>query len=448
MLRTKTFNYRDRVLDFGFIELEPKASNVSVESIIINVKESLIVVDTKGLFMLDFLKRAEIFLNQNEKVLVGLTSDKIISELKKNGVINGFFRSTDEQFETGIIIVDKKVAFLALDVNHIYDVPSRYIPEIFNFVNHVIWSKANYEQCQGSLKKVEDARLSVVIPSFLNDLDFETKKIKMATESTGKDGECLILAKEKDVQRKAKVSPFDIKGLGVSEDVLSVNAFGNNYYPLSIGDGSIYTAESFENQTVGSLLGKKIWLKGKIYNVKEKEAIDDSVNVPLDEVETFEPDFDSGEKTFNGIALSLTVSIDVKPLKLDGSYALSNRYKTIQRVENELKESIAKLEKMDLDKKLLKQLESIKSERLLPEKVKMYNAFVASKEFGVGALNNKKSPFSIINVNEDELNVPNELIGKLYTKQSMNYLATTKERVNDAKKWLKENKMEAVLIEA
>ena len=52
MLRTKTFNYRDRVLDFGFIELEPKASNVSVESIINNVKESLIVVDTKGLFIL------------------------------------------------------------------------------------------------------------------------------------------------------------------------------------------------------------------------------------------------------------------------------------------------------------------------------------------------------------------------------------------------------------
>ena len=119
MLKTKTFNYRDRVLDFGFVELEPKASSINVESIINSVKESLIVVDTKGLLMLDFLKRAEIFLNQNDKVLVGLTSDKIIAELKKNGVSNGFFRSTDEQFETGIVIVDKKDAFLALDVDHI-----------------------------------------------------------------------------------------------------------------------------------------------------------------------------------------------------------------------------------------------------------------------------------------------------------------------------------------
>ena len=52
-----------------------------------------------------------------------------------------------------------------------------------------------------------------------------------------------------------------------------------------------------------------------------------------------------------------------------------------------------------------------------------------------------------ISINEEELNVPNELIGKLYTKQSKNYFATTKERIADAKKWLKENKMEAVLIE-
>ena len=47
MLKIKTFNYRDRVLDFGFVELEPKTSSINVESIINSVKESLIVVDTK-----------------------------------------------------------------------------------------------------------------------------------------------------------------------------------------------------------------------------------------------------------------------------------------------------------------------------------------------------------------------------------------------------------------
>ena len=195
-------------------------------------------------------------------------------------------------------------------------------------------------------------------------------------------------------------------------------------------------------------MGKKIWFKGNTYGVEEKETISDSISVPLDELDSFEPDFSSSEKTFKGIVLNLTVFIDIKALKLDGSYALSNKYKAIQKVENELKESIAKLEKMELDNKLLKQLESIKSERVLSEKVRMFNEFVASKEFGVDTLNNKKSPVSIISVNKDELNVPNELIGKLYTKQGKNYLATTKERVDDAKKWLKENRMEAILIEA
>ena len=78
----------------------------------------------------------------------------------------------------------------------------------------------------------------------------------------------------------------------------------------------------------------------------------------------------------------------------------------------------------------------------------MFNEFVSSKEFGVDALNNKKSPVSTINVNEADLIVPNELIGKLNSKQNKDYLATTVSRIKDAKEWLKENKMEAVLIEA
>ena len=52
----------------------------------------------------------------------------------------------------------------------------------------------------------------------------------------------------------------------------------------------------------------------------------------------------------------------------------------------------------------------------------MFNDFVSSKDFGVEALNNKKSPVSTININETDLIVPNELIGKLYTKNNKNYL--------------------------
>ena len=448
MLKTKTFNYCDNVLDFGFIELEPKATSTSLRSLANSVKESLIIVDTKGTFILDALKELENYLNQNERIIVGLTNDKVISELKKNGVQNGFFRSTNEQFETGLVILDKKEAMIILDINHIYRVPPRYVPEIFAYVNHVIWSKANYEQCQGSLKKVNEARLSVVVPPFLKDIDINAPKYVYATESENHECNTLIINKEKEVNRKAKVSPFVFNGIGLNKDVLLMNAFGNNYYPVSISDGSLFTSESFENITLKSLSGKRVWTKGKWFDVIEKETISKTIHVPLDQVNTYQPEFVDYEKEYNGLALELLVSVDIKPIKLDNSYSLSTRYKVIQKVENELNESISKLEKLDLDKKLLKQLDSIKSERLLVNKVKMFNEFVSSKEFGVEALNNKKSPVSTINVNETDLIVPNELIGKLYFKNNKNYLATSESRLEDASKWLNDNKMEATLIEA
>ena len=448
MLKTKTFNYRDNVLDFGFVELEPRATSTSLRSLASSVKESLIIVDTKGSFILDALKELEEYLNQSERIIVGLTNDKVISELKKNGVQNGFFRSTDEQFETGLVILDKKEAKIVLDINHIYDVPPRYVPEIFAYVNHVIWSKANYEQCQGSLKKVEEARLSVVVPPFLDDIDINSPKYVYATESENHECETLIIHKEKEVNRKAKVSPFVFNGIGLNADALLMNAFGNNYYPVPISDGSLFTSETFEKATLKSLSGKRVWVKGKWFDVIEKATSSKTVYVPLDQVNSYQPEFGDYEKEYDGMALELLISVDVKPIKLDNSYALSNRYKVIQRVENELNESISKLEKLELDKKLLKQLESIKAERLLINKVKMFNDFVSSKDFGVEALNNKKSPVSTININETDLIVPNELIGKLYTKNNKNYLATTESRLEDALKWLKENKMEATLIEA
>ena len=78
----------------------------------------------------------------------------------------------------------------------------------------------------------------------------------------------------------------------------------------------------------------------------------------------------------------------------------------------------------------------------------MFNLLANENVFGDDSLKNKKSPVSIINVNEKDLIVPNELIGRLYVKKGANYLATNLERIDDAKKWLKENNMEATLIKA
>ena len=81
MLKTKTFNYRDNVLDFGFVELEPRVTSTNLRSLSSSVKESLIIVDTKGSFILDALKELEEYLNLNERMIVGVTNDTVISEL-------------------------------------------------------------------------------------------------------------------------------------------------------------------------------------------------------------------------------------------------------------------------------------------------------------------------------------------------------------------------------
>ena len=61
-------------------------------------------------------------------------------------------------------------------------------------------------------------------------------------------------------------------------------------------------------------------------------------------------------------------------------------------------------------------------------------------------LNNEKKKFKSI-VYDSNLEVPNELIGKLYEKNKTNYLALKSEdKIDEASKWLKENNLEAVLI--
>ena len=448
MLKTKTYDYKNKILDYGFIELEPGISTITIESLAESVKESLILADTKKLFLVDALKRLESYLNQNEKILVGVTDDSTLSNLKKNGVKNGFFRSTDEDFYVGIIIVDKKFCFIAFDVDHIYPVQEKYTSEVFGFVNHVLWSKANYEQCQDSLKKVEDTKLSVVIPSFTDDVDLNVNHFKYATESEGADCETTILAKEKEFGRKAVVIPFNFDGLSIDKNRLYVKTFLKNYYSIPLSDKSLFKFESFSNKSLSELSGKKIWYKGKLFDIKESDSANYTQSVPLDMIEAFVPNFDEKEKEYSNFTLKLTINFDIVPIKLDGSYSLSKRYGVIDNAKKQLDDGLLKLEKMGLDAKYKKQLESIESERDISEKIKMFNTFVSSQEFGVEALNNKKSSIPTIKVNEEDLQVPSEVIGRLYSKNGKAYLATSLKFVEESKKWLKEHKFEAELIEA
>lgn len=446
--KTKKYDFSNKPLDYGFVYLNRKQSKISLSSVLSSAKESVIFADTENRFFEDSLGEFEFLFNQETKLIIGLLSKATLNSIKNRGVKTGFYRSTELKINLGIIIVDKKYVYTVVDSNHIYQMVTKAEEEIFALINHILWSKTNFEFCQNELRTVKSTRLSVIMPSFETAVKNPSNKVMMATQDSGLECDFLLISKQSDLNRDAKIISNDLTAYSKDGKIMAFDIFEKNFYEFDSSDDSLFIANSFRESFVGQLVGKDVWVKGVQYHVLETDNISFDVKVPLDEVEMFVPDFDSEAQKYTKLTKELVLNCNVYPLKLDGSYALSNRYKTIQRVENELKESIAKLEKMDLDKKLLKQLESIKSERLLSEKVKMFNAFVASKEFGVDALNNKKSPVSIISVNEDELNVPNELIGKLYTKQSKNYLATTKDRIDDAKKWLKENKMEAVLIEA
>ena len=95
----------------------------------------------------------------------------------------------------------------------------------------------------------------------------------------------------------------------------------------------------------------------------------------------------------------------------------------------------------------LTNIKKIQDERSLSERIRKYNEIIKDKEFGVEALVDKKNAFKQISFKEDDIIIPSDIIGKLYLKDKKNYLALKDEsKIGDAKKWLKDNKLEAVLI--
>jgi len=84
---------------------------------------------------------------------------------------------------------------------------------------------------------------------------------------------------------------------------------------------------------------------------------------------------------------------------------------------------------------------------LLLERIRKYNEFLSQTEFGEETLKNKKASVSKINVGKEEISVPQELLGKLYTKSNKQFMALKDEdKITEAKKWLSENNQEATLV--
>ena len=446
----KIFDRTSDIIPEGFLKLDKKPSKTTFENILEEYRTSLILVDTEGRFIKDAIVRVNARGNDDNLLVVGLVNNETLLKIKQDGIKNGFYRSTKEKINVGLIIVNKNKVFAALDIDNIFPIAdSQSSKEIFENINQIIWSKTEKEYF-GTLKDVKDIRLSVIAPELSRAIE---------PEYDGKydySSEGLMLNSKVVILKKPSNSKFN--EMVVLENV-STNMFGNltdmnfevfpdKYYPFNFGNNH-FDYESFVERSVESLVGKEIVVNNKKYVVSKRESIEDNDSVYLDEFENYLPAFENVAKQFSGYTNELEVSVNVKAKRVDSSYRLSKRYEIIQNVSKQIENGLATMEKL-LSKNdgSLKRIDSIRKERNIAIRLKMFNDFVGDKEFGVASIRDKKSPVSIIsNVNGSDLVVPNDLIGTLYSLNNNLYLATSLERITEAKKWLNENKVEARLIE-
>ena len=439
MEHSRNYNYEKQRIPFGYV-YKNEGLSVSLDEISNSVVNNIIIYDTKNYVLDDFLSSIQQVLNNQDKLVIGLIGNNEIKNLYSKGIKNGFFRSTNEESRLAIIIVDKKKFYFAFDKNHIYETNDSKTNDIYNYVNHLIWSKSQFEYCQGRLSEVKSTRLSIVNPSFDNQV-FDSD-IVVATKDLNPSIELKL--KEDNSKNDSWILHDCTKSAYILNDTLYLNAIENQYY--SISDWySLKKAESFSDIYLGSLFNNQLWIDGKIVNIKKNDVIKREYYKPLDEYKSFVPDFDSIEEEYKDYTLSLDVNVTVNPIVLDDSYKLFDNYKKIEDLNKGLNAYIEELDKLIDDKDAKKQLNTIKSERNIFEKARLYNLFIENEEFGVEALNTK-TKFKKVNY-DVSWSVPSDLIGKLYTKGKNLYFALNDEsRIDDAEKWLNDNNKEAVLI--
>lgn len=447
----KVFDNTDKIVSSGYLKLETEPSKTTFLDILNECDTSIILVDTKG----DFIKDAIIRINEYSEaprfLVIGLVNRETLLRIRKDGIKDGFYRSTDERFGVGLIITNKKNVYAVLDINNIYPISTKAASkELFEVVNHVLWSKTEKELF-GTLRDVKELRLSVIAPEMQYGIEPEENILyDYATNSLALNCKTKILPSVEngnENETSVVMNGATIRMFGSLKN-MCFEVYRHNYYSF-VFDGNCFDYESFKNKKVGELVDSEIIVSGKKYIVQKTDAVEKEEIVLLDEFEKHEPDFEKALDEYKGFSKEVEVSYTIKASKLDGTYKLSNRYSLIRDIQQRIDNGLKRMEKfLEESDEWLKRVEAIREEKNLSEKIRMFNQLAEEKEFGVEALNNKKSPISPINVNEDDLKVPNELIGKLWTKQNNFYLATSIERLGEAKEWLKENKVEAFLIEA
>lgn len=444
MERNFDFDFSNKTIEYCFVRENFKQNEYRLDDIIDKATTSIIIYDTNEIILKPFLKLAQDDLNSDDILIIGLVSDNSLLKLKEMGVVNGFFRSTNEKSNAAIIIIDKKEYYVAFNDTCIFRIKeTNFLSEIFEYINHIMWTKTLTEYCQGNLNTIKETRLSVVEPQFKGLADnvnhkYGTKKIESKMK---------LVFKEDDLNAEAYVLYDSIPdAYGDDFDTLYVNLFKDYYFPIENWE-TLIKSKSHSNVSYDELVGETIWINGKSITINKEDSISKTIYKPLDEYKEYIPNYEKIAEEYKGYCKTLHMHIDVKPITIDSSYKIYDSYRKIDSFQNEINSLLKKIENMSPDKKILKQIEAIKNSRMLSDMISKYNNFIDEIELGDKTLLNKNTKLKKIIFNEKDLIVPSEIIGKLYTKENVLYLALNDEsKVEQAKDWLKENKMEAVLI--
>ena len=444
------FDLSNNKLENGFIKLPKNNSIVTFESIIANYKTSIIIVDTNGSFIKDaIIKLLESEKDNSKKLIIGLVNNETLLKIKSDGVKTGFYRSTKEKINIGLIILNKEEVYAVFDINHIYEIENRQAnKEIFNMINHIIWSKTDNEYFE-LLREVKEIRLSVIAPELKNAVRFEPNiEYDYSSNSLSSNSKVKIYNSlfQNNDRITASIILNNTANMFGSINKMNIEVFPSYYYSFKV-DESVFDYKSFSETKLNDLVNKEIYYKGSLVKVGEQTIVEAQKSVYLDEYNDYKPNYESIISSKEYLTRKIAFEVTVSTIKLDNSYTLHKNYSNIETVLKDIKERLNQISNLDIDKHQLKKIESISQERNIIRKVEMFNEYVNSLDVGVAALNNNQFLIKPINKNQSDLLVPSEIIGKLFSKDNKTYLATTMDRLSDAKRWLKDNNIEAKLIE-
>ena len=449
MRKEKQFNYYNDVVQFGFLYNNKRNSKTTLKSVIESVEHSIVIYDYNNVLLGHITSEANDLLNDKSKLFIALTSEGELRKLMDSGVKNGFIRSTNKAAKGVIIIVDKSKMYYATKKDMIFESYKNSIPEVFNYINYLIWNTATYEILQGQMNDVKGIRHSIVKPVFdklITKEEVMKKDIIGATEDIEQALGFNYIHKEEHVMNSIVIDS-SVTSIARTSRFAYVNAFEDVYLQVKY-DSCIELAESFENLAFHELVSKPVWINGKKTIIEENLEIKKTLQLPLDTYQDFEPEF---EKYINsnqyGKYMIINVVLEIEPIKIDSSYKVATRYKQRDEIIKTIDSSVDRLIKLFEDEE--KVLNQIKFESRLTEKAKKYNNFIDNNEAGLKVLKTKKNknPFKKVIFSENDLVVPNEIIGVLYEKNKNLYLAVeTEKQIKKAKEFLKEYSLEAVMV--